>query len=223
MTEVAERGRRVWALVVAVVVVVVAVAVIIAFGIVPYPDLPAMADQPDPPVTGQIAYARYDGDGPCVHVVDGRGREDELGCGSAFEGSLRWIDEDRLGVQRFGGSARIDVYDVATGEVVETLVDHDEDLFDRGVLQDVAADGRRVTTGGEEGRVWVEVVDDAGAVERVLELDGPERYQLHDVGWTEDGAWIVARDSGQRVIVVDAEGRVEPRLWAQDVGDLVIR
>ncbi|CAN5481582.1 hypothetical protein BH23ACT9_BH23ACT9_02430 [soil metagenome] len=221
------RSRRGGALVAASVVVVAVVAVVAVFGLVPYPDVPTLADQPDPPVTGQLAYITYGSSQrqPCLHVVDGLGEDGQLVCGSAYGGALHWIDEGRLGVADFrGAAAAISVIDAATGEVIDTMPeDRDRDEpFPTGVDPE-NDDGDVLLIGEEDDRVWLDARRADGRTDRLLELEGPASYTLYDAGWTADGRWAVVQDSQQRLLVVDAEGTAPARVWATDVSSTAVR
>ncbi|HUG85174.1 MAG TPA: hypothetical protein VMM13_11445 [Euzebya sp.] len=212
--------RKRWALVAAIVVVALVIGVVVAFGLIPYPDLPSVADQPDPPVTAQLAYTSYERAGPCVHVVDGRGRDRELGCGQSFQGVPVWLEDGRLGLRSYEpDGSTVAVLQTDTGEVIERV---EELRTERQDLQVTNEAGEELRIGGQDGRTWVQVTGPDGDGRRVLELDGPGTYQLYEVGWSTDGDWIVAQDSIGRVLVVAADGRVEARIWATDVGSVAV-
>lgn len=212
--------RQRWALVGAVAVVVVVVVIVVLFGLVPYPDLVPVTAEPDPPVTARLAYLDYeDARGECLHLVDGRGHDREVGCGAGYGGELRWLDDERLAVAAFGPpGASIRVIDASTGEVAKIL----QGPLEPPAASDVRHDGARVYADGRDGEVWVAVIEPDGGTRRVLELDGPATYSLNQTVWTSDGEWIVALDSIGRLVVVDAGGRTAPRLWAEISGPFAV-
>lgn len=215
---------RILSLVGAVALIVVVIGVVAVFGVQPYPALPTVAEQPDPPVTGRLAYVAYEGgEGPCLHVVQGDGRDEELGCGTDYEGEIYWVDDGRLGVRRFRerDTSTVDVLDVATGELLEER----EVASTTPVpgLDRTNDAGDRVATDARAGRATVTVTPDDGEREVVLELDGPSGYAFVDVGWTGDGRWIAVLDSAGRVIAVDPQGEAVARIWAVDIGYFVVR
>lgn len=213
-------ARQRWALAAAVAVVLVAVVIVAVFGLVPYPEVPTVGARPNPPVTALLAYVDYEASGgPCLRLVDGRGREREVGCGMSYGGELRWLDAERLAVATFPppeGTAR--VVDVDSGEVVEVL---EEPLEPPGAT-DTSPDGARAIAGGRDGQVWLQVTEPDGSTRRVLELDGPSTYALYQTAWSSDGDWIVVLDSIERLLVVDAAGALAPRVWAESLGPFAV-
>ena len=216
------RARRRTALWVAVALVVLAVGVVVAFGITPYPSPPAVAERPDPQVSARLAFVRFGARAPCLHVVDGRGDERELGCDERYSGDLRWVDDRHVAVRSYTDGAR-HVVDVETAEVTVDAQVATETLQPEPLAQATSADGHEARTGAGAGSVWVDVVAPDGAVTRVVEFDAPDGYDLYDARWSADGRWVAVLDSAQRVLVVDAAGRVPVRLWASDVGQFAVR
>lgn len=218
------RRRSIATLVVAAAVVAIVTVVVIAFGIAPYPDVPRLADQPEPAVTAQLAYLAYDRE-PCLHVVDGSGLDREVRCGSDVEGgALAWQDDGHVLVHRYRFEEEIVTIDVATGQVTETrpaTAAEQKQPVPAGV--DQRADGARVATTGSDGTARVEVRTSDGVTTTVLELEGPDGYRLEDARWSHDGDWIVVRDTAQRLLVFGADGEPAPRTWITDVWDYAVR
>lgn len=206
----------------AVALIGIVIAVVAVFGLEPYPDLPSLAAQPDPPVTGRVAYVEYGMGGACLHVVDGAGRDEELGCGPGYDGEIHWVDDGQLGVRTYRDldASTVDVLDVATGELVDEL-----ELAAGPVpgLDRTNEAGDRVSTDVRTGLATVYVTSAGGDRQAVLEVDGPAGYTFVDVGWTDDGRWIAALDTIGRVVAIDAEGEAEARIWADDIGYFVVQ
>ncbi len=217
-------ARSVAALVAAAAVVVVVVGVVVAFGIAPYPDVPRLADQPDPPVTSQLAYLVYDEREPCLHVVDGRGVDREVRCGTDVEaGAPTWLDDGHVELHRYRFGDEVVTIDVATGELTDTRPATEGEKAPPVFGSDERDDGARVATTGTGSTARVEVRTAAGETTTVLELDGPDGYRLEDPRWTGDGDWIVVRDTGGRVLVLGADGTPSPRVWVTDVWEYAAR
>lgn len=208
----------------AVALIVIVVGVVVAFGLEPYPELPSVAEQPDPPVTGRLAYVEYEmAGGACLHVVEGDGADEELGCGPGYDGEIYWVDDGQLGVRSYRefDSSTVDVLDVATGELVDEL-----ELEGPGPvpgLERTSDAGDRISIDVRTGLATVYVTPEGGEREVVLEVDGPTGYTFVDVGWTDDGRWIAALDTIGRVIAIDGSGGAEARIWATDIGYFVVQ
>lgn len=218
------RQRSVLALGAAGLLVAAVTVVVVLFGVTAYPDVPRLAEQPEPAVSGQLAYLRYDRE-PCLHVVDGRGADREVRCGSDVEGGgLTWEDDHHLLVHRYRFDDEVLTIDVRTGEVTSvrpaTRADEPRPLPD-GLVE--RADGTRVSTTARGTTATVELRDPHGRTRTVLELEGPTGYRLDDARWTADGRWIVVRDSAERVLVLAADGDPAPRVWNTDTWDYAVR
>lgn len=202
----------------AAVLVVTALVAVLVFGLVPYPDLPSIMTQPDPPVTARLAVISYDGASPCLSVVDGEGGQREVGCGSRYGGSgLRWRSDEEVSLFSPSGLGSLLVVDVRTGTT--------RTVADDTVPDDPGGDRRygTLSTSAEDGTSHVEVQRPDGTQERLLSLDGPERYGLWQPLWSDDGDWVIVQDSVGRVLVVPADGG-QARLWVQDLnGEIAVR
>ncbi|MCH8970917.1 MAG: hypothetical protein IH918_02390, partial [Acidobacteria bacterium] len=90
-------------------IVVVATAVIVIFGFVPTPKYPLLAEEPDPELSGMIAYAiPEDSDrddefeSRCVYVIElPEGQANEITCREQI-GGMAWTDDGWLIVESFG-------------------------------------------------------------------------------------------------------------------------
>ncbi len=205
----------------AVTVVAVVVGVVLAFGLVPYPALPTVADQPAPRLTVRLALVDHGPDGSCLQVADAEGARRTVDCGPGVEGfDLRWLDEDEVALTSgFDGRQRTAV-DVTTG-ATRPLPDADATPEDRRTGSDPRYG--TLTTGRDGDMAVLEVRRPDGTEATLLQLQGPERYDLYQPMWSEDGRWVVVQDSAQRVIVLPAAGG-QARIWLDDVtGEVAIR
>lgn len=214
-------SRSRWSLVAAGVVVAAALAVVVVFGVIPYPDPPALADSPDPPVTARLALLTEGRE--CLVVVEGDGTEQELGCGSRFEAwAVEWASADTLELDGTRGNGQRVVIDANTGDQVgvQPLPEGPAEPIPQNAQN---ADGDVIQTGNDDGVAWVEVITTDGWTDRIVALDGPRGYHLYDPRWSADGRWLAVRDSLDRILVVDAAGAVPVRVWAEGAGPFDIR
>lgn len=206
--------RRSVGLVAAAAVIVVVVGLVAALGIERYPDLPLV--RPGEEAPGTVAFLTYDRE-PCVSVAEPDGDVREVRCEDDLHGPLesedgnlllyRWRHEDQL----------VDVVDPRTGEVIETRVvgpDEDPHAPPHGARDD------GLFAGGEDGAATLRV-EEGGTVRTVLALEGPSRYAFQQAVRSPDGQHAAVVDSGGRLIVVSLVGDPAPRLWAEDVGEVV--
>jgi hypothetical protein len=215
-----ERRQTVGLTVAAGILVVVAV-VVAMFGIVAYPDTPLVLDQPDPVLPGRLAYLTWDDGEGCLHVVDGRGNDDELTCGELGGELIRWTDTGYVAVRSWSPSGAEEwIVDPVTGEVVDVVPV--ERNGDRPEVPDPfqpwaeTADGRVAEVSSRAGDVRVTVRDGAGPRATVWEATGPSTYRLEGVSWSPDGDWLLVRDSRGSLLVLGADGDPSPRTWAED-------
>lgn len=203
--------------------VVVAVAVVVAsLGVIRYPAVPTLEEQPRPEVPGRLAYIRWDEGTSCVRVVDARGEDREIRCDDAL-GSVRWVGDDRLAVEIHGGpDIHVETVDVRTGEVVavDTGDDAGRDIEHTVWPAAEREDGAVAVTMARDGTAELQVVEPDGTRRTVWQADGPESYRFAAAGWSADGDWLLIRDSRQRTIVLRATGDPAPRLWITDAWEV---
>jgi hypothetical protein len=221
--------RAVIAIVGAVVVVVGAFLGIVAAGLVPLPDFPVLADDPDPAIPGTVAYLDVEGNDLCIMTVPaGGGPSREVACLQRVGpgADLAWTAEGRIAARVYvERGLDIVVYDPRSGTEVERI-----EVFPRhrgvertDVVGAFAEIDRTVRTDGarlrvedpREGRAVLLVRDPDGGERELLTLDGPRDYRLSSAQWSPDGQWILVADSRGRLIVLDSEGE-RPRLLAHD-------
>jgi hypothetical protein len=203
----------------AVAAVLLGVALVFVVGVVPYPDLATVKEQPAPAVPGRLAYVRWD-DGACLRVVDGDGTDREVRCDDRLGGPLAWGEDGRtVEVVSFGPTGEtVEVVDVESGDVVETRTvgtgSPGIPLEEPGVRE---RDGAVLSVTRDGSAAVVELRED-GETDTVLRLDGPSGYSFWDVRWAPDGDWIAVLDSLDRVLVVSVEGDADARVWVEGAG-----
>ncbi len=203
--------RRLAAAAGAVIVVATAVAVIVTFGVVPLPEFPALAENPDASIPGTVAFTRQERDGMCVFLVAASGGEPRrLLCEEGIDGSLEWKD-GLVAAQRWGwpgGGERVFI-DPGTGRIVrrETLDEHAPPSSPgQEAGHWVRVDGARIVTTHEGGRARLDVVAPDGRATQLLSVEGPRDYAFYDALWSPDGRYVLLSDSRERLIVVDPDG-----------------
>lgn len=226
-----DSSRRVVAAVVGLVVLAgLAVIAVFALGVRHVPDYPTLAEQPEPALSGTIAYSGWtDEDGPCTWLAELGSPPRQLWCGedpSAPFGYASWVGFDADGNLLVASykpgtgteGPELFVVDPNTLEVVsERPVDPSEQAPDLSVR----ADGARavVRQGDGEGSWELQVVTD-GTARTVLTAYGPDDYSMWGAQWSPDGRSIVVFDSERRAIAVAAEGEANPRVIATDADQL---
>lgn len=217
-----------------------AIVVIFAVGVRHVPDYPTIAEQPDPPVEGRLAYSTWDvpadvapySGGPCLFVQDIGGSLHTISCGeqSLVEGSpgltafeqfpqwFGWDDDGHLLVAEYisGPSTRVELVtiDVDTGEELSRdEIDPSTQPPDRSQREDGARVG---TTWGDDG--WAEVwMREPGLPQRqVLRDRGPDGYAFFNAQWSPRGDFVLVQDNERRTIVIAAEGDPVPRVLLSD-------
>lgn len=211
-------------------IVLVATAVIVIFGFVPTPEYPLLAEEPDPELSGMIAYAipedldRDDEfESRCVYVIElPEGQANEITCREQI-GGMAWTDDGWLVVENFGHVSEFerefDDFDLTLIEPVEggafERVNYERD---RSFLW---SDHRQTRRDGSRVRV-----EDAGTTVVVVSLDGstrdlfgadeaPSNYRFNEAQWSPDGKYVLVVDTEGRIIVAAASGDPRPRVVAE--------
>jgi Tol biopolymer transport system component len=219
------RRRTTLGLLAAGTVVVVTIAIVVALGWVPLPAMPTLAQQPLPPVAGQIAFVHGTWDRPCVAVTDlADGTTRELECGAGSPMAVAWTTDGDVAV------AAWDEYEQRPGDLVVRVLDPQSgvEVDERTVSEAdaqwatdrrVRADGARLLVPADrDGAVDLRVRAGDGATTDLLHLDGPRDYGLVAAQWSPDGAWVLGLDTRGRLFVLGADGDPAPRL-VTDVGE----
>ena len=147
--------RAVISIVAAVSVLVIVTVAILVFGVIPLPDFPSLADQPDPSIPGTVAYVEYD-ETPCLFTVPasgGAGRE--AWCGREYVEFPAWTSDGLLVVTDWAGAPTYVLIDPTTGTEVDQVpaadgVDAGPPAYP-GVEKQKRADGATVHTEGIRG------------------------------------------------------------------------
>lgn len=207
----------------AVMVLVVVTVIILVFGVIPLPDYPSLADQPDPSIPGTVAYATFGEDSGVFSLPAGGGESQKI-LDEWIEFGPAFTTEGQVAVGVMGGGPSFltaVIVDPETGREVDRVdapVDFDMTLQPDRSRRD---DGARVTTStrGKPDAV-IEVRYPDGRTETILETpDAPEDYWFDFIQWSPDGQWVLAVDSDGRILIMGATGTPSPRLLVDTDAD----
>lgn len=212
--------RRTVAIVAAAAVGITIVVVVVTVGLIPLPDIPSLAEQPDPPVPARIAFLQG-GDGReeprCLWIVDGSDTR-EVTCLDGYAQVVGWTDDGRVEVTRLDrGPATVLEVDPTSGEIVQRRRRDDEAPMPPWPSPRERADGTLLETAGSDGHVALVAAPRTGRSRVLLALDGPRDYRLDNPTWSPDGEWAAVVDSAGRLIVLRVTGDPQPRIVADDV------
>ncbi len=196
--------RSIAALVTAAALVVAVVALVLVFGVARPPELPSLAEQPDPAPPASIAWTRWDEGFTCVDVLAPDGTVTEVACDLQGEEILAW-DADGIALWVWGPRERVEVLDPATGEIVDSRPARGQLLDERPM------DALRVR---HEDGILTAQLRDTGEV--LWEVDAHENYRLREGRLSPDGEWVAVFDSAGRLLVAPTDGSVGPRVWHED-------
>jgi len=200
------RQSRLWLLAAAGVAAAVAVIVLV-FGYNRPPQFPSLYEAGGPTVDASVAFVEYDRH-DCVRVLDvASGDSDEIYCSQWV-----WIEGwDRHGKLRVNadGSGQSLAIDPATGGVERSS--DSVPLLDRGNEEDirVSAEGGRVQLLYRSGDTEVVLID----------VECPRDYGFWHLGVTNDGQWVWAVDSEDRLLLVAVDASSGPWLVAEGIND----
>ncbi|MFQ5966550.1 MAG: TolB family protein [Acidimicrobiia bacterium] len=225
------RTRVIIAAVSSAVVLLAVVGIILAFGLIPVPEYPSLAENPDPSIPGTVAYSTFEErDGEfgreCVYVVPAGGGDARLlSCGQEFGFALAWTADGLLATESFEFGPAIVVLDPQTGQEVDRIdftggfngEPPDEEIFSLvHIDRSRRPDGARVETGREHGpgsSITVRLPD--GTTHELISVtEAPPSYAFFESQWSPDGQFVLTADSEGRLIVIRAEGAPEPRVLA---------
>jgi hypothetical protein len=195
--------RSVIALVAAAAVVLLTVALVLVFGLARPPALASLADEPEPDLPA-VTWVRWERQA-CLQVATADTEVREVTCGLRGEEVLGW-DEVGIGTLVWERTEAVEVLDPETGEVVEVRSLRGDPWEER------EREWSRVDTRNHDGVLTVRL---DGTV--LWEVEAPESYWLHASAVSPDGRYVVAVDSADRLLLLDATGAREPRVWLEDM------
>lgn len=174
-------------------------------GLKPTPDFVLLSEQPDDALVGTVAFIATRGDGVCVDVISASGRNrKEAACFSAVPEHLEWQDDRRLRVLSFGPLERPQdrwgrVVDVVTGEVTDVPL---AEIPEEGPAASTNGPlGEVVTSDSSDGRLHIDLSADR-KTRRLLSVSAPSTYTVGGFVWSATGAWFVAKDDLDRILLV---------------------
>jgi hypothetical protein len=201
--------RQPLALVLAALVAVVVVALVLVLGVARPPQLPTVADDPQVTAPARLATHGWEDGESCVTVVEVDGRTSRPWCSDGGAELIGWSDRG-LVLWSYGATGRFEwIVDPADGEVVAT-----EPVHEAGYRDPPAPMVSDAHTAGRDGQL--EVRSDDGTL--LWRTDAPDSYRVTG-GWpSPDGRWVALIDNADRLLLVPADGSMEPRIWATGVG-----
>ncbi|NIA26285.1 MAG: hypothetical protein GWP04_12070 [Gammaproteobacteria bacterium] len=213
--------RATLAVVLSVLVLVLVLTVVLVFGVIPFPEYPSLAEQPDPSIPGTVVFTRGD-DPPCLEVVPaGGGVPRELRCDRDVVGNgLAWTSDGLI--VTFDASTYPPQYaliDPESGQVVERFdagLEGPEPLFPNPETSR-RADGAVLTAGQSAGGATLMIKEPNKESRLLLEVSGPRNYRFDIVRWSPDGNWALVIDSEERLLILRATGDPEPRVLVKGV------
>lgn len=196
-------ARSLLALAAAATVVIATVGLVLVFGLARPPELTSLAAEPEPDLPS-VAWLQWDREN-CLMVAAADGVLREVTCGVRGEEVVAWNDEG-IALMVWERGEAIELLDPDTGDVVDV-----RDL--RGdAWEDRERDWRRVDTRNRDGVLTVRLDGDL-----LWEVEAPETYWLNSGSVSPDDRFVVAIDSADRLLLLDATGAREPRVWIEDV------
>lgn len=230
-------NRSTTAALVAGAIVVVAIAVIVIFGFVPTPKYPPVAEEPDPELSGLIAYSiPEDSDhadefgSRCVYVIElPGGQSSEITCREEIGWSMAWTDDGWLIVESFDQFSEFEpefhefepefddfglaLIEPVEGGVFETVSYEGDPNFLFSDHRQTRQDGTRVRV--EDGGTTVVLLSPDGSTTDLFGSDSaPSNYRFNEAQWSPDGDYVLVVDTEGRIIVASASGDPRPRVVA---------
>ena len=209
--------RRFVAMAASAAVVVGVLVAILLFGVRDVPSYPALADAPDPSITGWIAYGVAGDDkvgNLCIDVVPaGGGVPRRITCSAG--GPFSWSSDGMLQVYRvplLTAPYTVTRYDPATGASLGDASTASAP-YANSYGSPRRADGAVVAV----SRDRVIVGMGTGSITILRVADAPDDYAFLLGRWSPDGRWVLVQDSERRLLVVAADGTGSARVVAADL------
>lgn len=202
--------RNVWFVVAAAALILAVVGLVLLFGINRPPPLDAVEAGASPAPPAAVAVTSWTGSRQCLHVVQPDGTATELICGPQELDVVAWTDEGIVVRDWTGGGRALELIDPATGRTLQSWMAGDETDIDRalGDLGELPLD----TTLSSRYRDGVLIVMAADGTE-LWRVDAADSYRVQRGLRSPDGSVIAALDTSGRLLVLDATGASEPRVW----------
>ncbi len=204
--------RAIVSIVGAVSVLAVVTAVIFVFGVIPLPDFPPLADQPDPSIPGTVAYVEF-GDTQCLTTVPASGGDPrEVWCSMNYVEYPSWTADGLLVVLDYNAEPTYLLIDPSTGTEVDRVPQGNQPdptvpLPYPSDTRTERPDGARVRIEGSRDGATSVIVRVDGSDQTILSVEGaPSDYSFVEAQWSPDGAWVLASDTEGRLLVVGADG-----------------
>lgn len=211
--------RAIVSIVAAASVLVVVTVIIFIFGVIPLPDFPSLAEQPDPSIPGTVAYVAFDDD-PCLVTVpaSGRGVVEWVWCGRQYVEFPSWTADGLLVVVDYTAQPSYLLIDPTTGTAVDRIPQDGQPgepvpLPYPSTVRQERPDGARVRTDGLRGGEASVIVRIDGEDQAILTVENaPSDYSFVDAQWSPDGAWVLVSDTAGRLLIVGADGNPAARV-----------
>ncbi|MDR9452236.1 MAG: hypothetical protein RI637_13585 [Acidimicrobiia bacterium] len=211
--------RAIVSIVAAVSVLVVVTVIIFIFGVIPLPDFPSLAEQPDPSIPGTVAYVAFDDD-PCLVTVpaSGGGVVERVWCGRQYVEFPSWTADGLLVVVDYTAQPSYLLIDPTTGTAVDRIPQDNQPgepvpLPYPSTVRQERPDGARVRTDGLRGGEASVIVRINGEDQTILTVENaPSDYSFIDAQWSPDGAWVLVSDTAGRLLIVGADGNPAARV-----------
>lgn len=204
--------RSITALIAAAVLIAAVVAAVLLFGVARPPELAAIDEGTAP--AAAVAWNRWEDDESCIHVAWPDGRVTTPYCATDGGEIVAW-PADGIVLRAWGRGGETEVtIDAETGEVIERRA-VDSQAAEQQPRPAAPVDNW-VRSDHEDGVLTVTFETSGGVIWTV---EAPDAYRITSGVRSPDGDWVAMVDSASRLLVVEADGSAEPRVWASDVDE----
>ena len=205
----------------AVAVLVVVTVVIFVFGVIPLPEFPSLADQPDASIPGTVAFVEFD-NSPCLVTVPASGGETrEVWCSMNYAEYPSWTADGLLVVLDYNAEPTYLLIDPDSGTEVDRIPQGNQPdptvpLPYPSDTRSERPDGARVRIEGSRDGATSVIVRVDGSDQTILSVEGaPADYGFVEAQWSPDGAWVLVSDTSGRLLVVGANGSPGARVLVE--------
>ena len=182
----------------------------------PYPDFPSLIKNPDPKLTGTVAFFDSFPDN-CLHVVAASGGSSrKVKC---LKGeTATWLLDGRVQVTSYANREKNSdderfIVDVETGSTTSVPSDLIPPWSE--VVRVLGPNGEQLRTVSKRGNFTL-YLRDAGGERTLFSVRAPTSYTLGYPSWSPTGEWFVVKDGLDRLLVVTTDETPTVRILAKN-------
>lgn len=178
----------------------------------PVPEFASLADNPDTSLTGTVVFLKPYPDECIYSVAASGGQPTKVACIPGGPGDLTALPDGTVQSTRFPAADSIEpaaswIITMQTGDVTPTAVPEPPD----GADPPLGPNGEDVVCASANGTLELTMATDS-QTRSLLTVEAPETYCIADPAWSDTGAWFVAHDDADRLLLITTSDPSQTRV-----------